>query len=147
LTATSVRRVIVGTAFLLASLAAFALAAEEPAPGVVEGIVRLPDGSPWISNEEQWIALRGVVGGASTDSEGRFRFEGIEPGAYTLSVLCRECGMPEFPGIEVRSGESTSIELEVDDTTGLPTGPAASLAMRVERGVQLALGPAAPDLS
>lgn len=89
-----------------------------PAPGVIEGVVRGPDGSPV---PDATIRYDGADGPAEvrSDAEGRFRIEDAPPGELSLQVQA-EGFAPFALRVPVESGQTAAPEVMLEPP--LPQG-------------------------
>jgi len=90
------------------------LAVRVSRPGTVGGTVRGPSGEPLGGVA---IFVRDATGRAvsvstcTTDAAGHFTHEGVEPGRVTLSARNGRMVAPESAPVEVRAGETSTVEL------------------------------------
>ena len=102
----------------------------------VSGVVRMPDGSaPPRSTISQWITGDGVIEGlrnvmrqefSSTDAEGRFAFEDLAPGRYSISVKTNPTSPPVMWASATVQANGAPVELQ------LTLAPAMTVTGRVE---------------
>ncbi|MSR64110.1 MAG: carboxypeptidase regulatory-like domain-containing protein [Planctomycetes bacterium] len=92
------------------------------APGKLSGVVRNAAGEP---KGGVTVFVRDAAGRAisasscSTDAAGRFTYAGIAPGRITVSARGAKLVSAESAEIEVRAGETSSVELTVNEGTFL----------------------------
>src|SRR5712691_9880065 len=76
-----------GAVIFALALAAFPIGATQTAAGSISGTVKDPAGAVIVSAQ---VSIRsdstGEVRSTSTNSEGRFKFDNLAPGGYTISV-------------------------------------------------------------
>ncbi|NOT31026.1 MAG: carboxypeptidase regulatory-like domain-containing protein [Planctomycetes bacterium] len=91
-------------------------------PGKLTGIVRDVGGA---AQSGVTIFVRDAAGraisasGCTSDAAGRFTYEGIAPGRITASARGSRCASVESAAVEIRSGETSQVELTVAEGTFL----------------------------
>jgi len=110
---------------MIATVAGLAQVAAEPATpvGAIAGLVVDRDGRAPLAGVTVVATPSGPRAGAGwaaaiTDGDGRYRFEGLHPGRYTLTAYTveQQFGRPNVP---VRGGETTTVVHVID---AWPTG-------------------------
>lgn len=95
-------------AALVAMVAAAVGTADELA--VLEGVVLSAGGDPVPQAEVELVELRSTT---LSDQEGRFRFDGLPPGDYLLSVSSRAAGAA-VQRVEVAAGQTVTVTMALD---------------------------------
>jgi len=92
-------------------------------PGRIEGHVRSAAGEPAIGAA---VFVRDASGrllspfsGCVTNASGKFSYEGISPGAVTVSARFGDQAAPESSGVEIRAGEAARVDLQLEGGTML----------------------------
>lgn len=97
-------------------------------PGVLQGIVRGPDGQPVGGATVFFRDASGnqvaPLSSTETDANGRFERKGLAEGAYTLIAKTSELASVESPAVAVQAGAVREARLEV--------GPATVLVVRLQ---------------
>jgi hypothetical protein len=88
-----VLRTVVATAIALVLASTIGIhspdaATAAPATGIVAGIVTGSDGAPAVGIDVSLRYANGWSRDADTDASGAYRFDGVEPGRYTVSFSC-----------------------------------------------------------
>ena len=90
-----------------------------PTTGDVEGTVYSQDtDTPLVAAEVHFIEI-GVS--TKTDASGNFRFIGIAPGTYTLSIIHPASETPATATIDVTAGETKQVKIHVGTAVQLET--------------------------
>ncbi|RKU14286.1 hypothetical protein C6503_15230 [Candidatus Poribacteria bacterium] len=90
-----------------------------PTTGDVEGTVYSQDtDTPLVAAEVHFIEIDVST---KTDASGNFRFIGIAPGTYTLSIIHSTSETPTTAKIEVTAGETKQVKIPVGTTVQLET--------------------------
>ena len=94
---------------------------ELSAAGTIKGRVQLADGSP-AANAALFVRdsngqLLERISLISTGADGNFTYSGIAEGSYTVSARLTELATPESKSIQVKSGQTAQIELQLGPGT------------------------------
>ena len=94
---------------LLMLLAAVPAAAQ----GTIAGTITDPASGFTVINASVFVL--GTTRGAATDLDGNYRIEGLRAGDYTVRVSYVGYQTKEFTGITVRNGETTRLDVELEE--------------------------------
>jgi iron complex outermembrane receptor protein len=87
----------------------------QPRTGGIEGKIvdeSTKDGIPGAN-----VLVDGTMGGTSSDLTGQFEIKGLEPGNYDLVVSLVGYQTRRVSGVSVREGESTTVRIELVETS------------------------------
>ena len=89
--------------------------------GTIQGRVKLADGSP-AANAALFVRdangqLLERISLSSTGADGNFTYAGIAEGSYTVSARLTEMATPESKPVQVKSGQTSQVELQLGPGT------------------------------
>ena len=110
------RTVFTAVLIVLLGAAPGAVVAQDDAdPGAVAGVVvEAGRGEPLPGAN---VTIRGTSAGTSTDLEGRYRIDDMEPGTYALVVSFVGFQQKTITGVEVESGRATTVDVALVEET------------------------------
>lgn len=110
------RTVFTAVLIVLLGAAPGAVVAQDDAdPGAVAGVVvEAGRGEPLPGAN---VTIRGTSTGTSTDLEGRYRIDDVEPGTYALVVSFVGFQQKTITGVEVESGRATTVDVALAEET------------------------------
>jgi outer membrane receptor for ferrienterochelin and colicins len=117
-------------AILILALSAHAAAAET---GALRGVLR--EAGTGIPLPGANVLLQGTLLGMATDPQGRFHFEAVPPGTYTLSCSMVGYGREEVAGLVVDAGDTLELAVELTPVA-IQTAPVVVTASRREQAIQ-----------
>ncbi len=84
-------------------------------PGAIVGVVvDAQQGEPLPGAN---VSIKGTTTGTSTDLNGRYQLKGLEPGTYDVQVSFVGFQQKTVTGVEVRAGETTTLEATLAEET------------------------------
>lgn len=82
-----------------------------PLTGIISGT--LTDGGTGLPIEAASVSVEGTTIAGTTDEDGDFYLEGIQPGNYSLMFKCTGYIDLQYPNVAVKAGEEAEIEAEM----------------------------------